>query len=383
MDIIVLGAGYAGVTAALRLARETTGRARITLVNAREQFVERIRLHEVAAGRPPKVHLLADMLRGSGVELQVGAVRTLDLGARRVRVGDDILTWDRLVLALGSHADVERVPGASEHAFTLDAQRASALAARLPQLAASNARLVIVGGGLTAIEGASELSQAYPSLRITLLCAGPIAGELSARARDYVRRKLMAADVELIEGTRVERVESQAVVTDRGVLECSACVWAAGFRAPSLARDAGLEVNERGQVRVDGTLRSLSHPDVYAVGDQSEIAPAFGKPMPMGCKSAGPTGAHAAKNIARELEGESARPIHFGVPLYCLSLGRRDGLVQFRAFDGSLTGPVWTGTPAAMVKEFICRGTVWALQYERRRTRGRVPEAALEAEASV
>jgi NADH dehydrogenase len=383
MDIIVLGAGYAGVTAALRLARETHGAAQITLVNAREQFVERIRLHEVAAGRPPRPRSVADMLAGSGVALRIGAVRVLDLGARRVRVDDEFLTWDRVVIALGSQVDVSRVPGAREHAFTLDAQRAAVLAARLPQLAAARERLVIVGGGLTAIEAASELAEAFPALRISLVSGGPIGEELSERARDYIRSQLTAAGVELVEGVKVERVESRAIVTERGVRECAACLWAAGFEAPGLLRDAGFEVNERGQVLVDRTMRSLSHPDVYVVGDLAQLSPAFGPPFPMGCKSAGPTGAHAATNLARELAGKSTRPLHFSVPIYCLSLGRRDGLIQFRSRDGSLTGPVWTGVPAAWIKELICRATVWVLAFERRRRPRPLAREQLVSEARV
>jgi NADH dehydrogenase FAD-containing subunit len=144
-----------------------------------------------------------------------------------------------------------------------------------------------------------------------------------------------------------------------------------GFRAPALVRDAGFDVNERGQVEVDACLRSLSHPEVYVAGDLATLPPAFGAPLPMGCKSAGPGGAQVAQNLVRELTGESARPMRFRAPLYCMSLGRRDAIVQLRALDGSMTGPILTGRTAAGVKEFICRGTVWALRFEQWRSRRR------------
>jgi NADH dehydrogenase len=88
--------------------------------------------------------------------------------------------------------------------------------------------------------------------------------------------------------------------------------------------------------------------------------------MPMGCKSAGPTGAHVADNLARQLAGQPERPFDYAVPLYCVSLGRRDGLVQATAPGGAPTGRVITGRLAVWIKELICKGTVWILHLERR-----------------
>jgi NADH dehydrogenase FAD-containing subunit len=323
------------------------------------------------AGWNPPVHALSTLVAGSGVEPYVGAVRAIDLAARQVHVSGEVLEYDRLVLALGSHVDLESVPGASEHTFTLEPQRAHALAARIPQLAAAGARVVIVGHGLTGIEAASELAERWPGLRITLIGDGVIAAELSKRLQAYVRAQLRAAGVELLEDVRVERVSADAVWTQRGPIDYAACVWAAGFRAPALVRNAGFDVNERGQVRVDACLRSLSHPEVYVAGDVATLPPALGASLPMGCKSAGPGGAHVAHNLVRELTGESARPMRFRAPGYCMSLGRRDAVVQLRALDGSMTGPIVTGRSAARVKEFVCKASVWALRLEQWRSQRR------------
>jgi NADH dehydrogenase len=385
MHILVLGAGYAGVMAALRLARETAAGparqnlppTRVTLVNARDEFVERIRLHQVAAGWTAPARPLSAMFANTGIELRVGAVRAIDLAARQVDVAGERIGYDRLVLALGSSVDLESVPGAREHAFTLDPQRAQVLAARMPQLAAAGAKVVIAGNGLTGIEAASELAEHWPGLRVTLVGAGPVAAELSEPARVHVRRQLTAAGIELLESVRVERVTADAVWTAAGQIECDACVWAAGFRAPALARDAGFDVNERGQVRVDACLRSLSHPDVYVAGDLAWLPPELGAPLPMGCKSAGPAGGHVAHNLVRELAGTTPRHMRFRAPAYCMSLGRRDGVLQLRGRDGSMTGPIMTGRLAAYVKELICSGAVWMLRFEHKRSQRRAVDRAL------
>ena len=124
--IVIVGAGYAGLSCALRLARHSGARARITLINGSASFVERIRLHERASGASAPELPLAEMLRGSSVLLRVGWVENVDLQQRTVAVGGDPVAWDRLVLALGSRVDVDRVPGVRELAYTLEEPSASA-----------------------------------------------------------------------------------------------------------------------------------------------------------------------------------------------------------------------------------------------------------------
>lgn len=367
MHIVIVGAGYAGVTCAVRLARKRHGRpARITLVNATDRFVERIRLHEQAAGRRPPEHDLRRLLRGTGVALHVGTATAIDLEGQTVSVGEERLRWDRLVLALGSRTDTGGVPGIREHAFTLDPSGAAALAARIPTIAARGGRVVVIGGGLTGIEGATELAERHPSLKVSLLTRGSVAEGWSDAGRSHFLRTFARLGIELREGVAVESIAASEVQTPAGPIPFELCLWSVGFSLPSLPREAGLAVNDRGQVLLDPMLRSISHPHVYAAGDVAHPVEPPGDPMPMGCKSAGPTGAHVADNLARQLAGEPERPFDYAVPLYCVSLGRRDALVQVTAPGGAPTGRVITGRLAVWIKELICKATVWILHFERR-----------------
>ena len=190
--IVVLGAGYAGLAAANRIA----GRARqaqVTLVNARAQFVERVRLHQVAAGQRVRGYPLRERLRGTGVELVIGQVQALDLDRRQVRLdsatGAATVVYDTLVYALGSAAETTHVPGVTEHALSVaDLDSARELGKRVPDLAAERGVLAVVGGGLTGIETATELAETYPQLRVRLVTAGQPGGWLSARGRAHLRR---------------------------------------------------------------------------------------------------------------------------------------------------------------------------------------------------
>jgi NADH:ubiquinone reductase (H+-translocating) len=370
--IIVLGAGYAGTLAAIRLARQTRGRAEVVLVNAAADFVERIRLHELAAGQTPKVRPLAQMLAGTGVRFHAGRASALDPEKRVLTVGGQALRYDRLVYALGSHVDTQRVPGLREHAFTLDPGSAAALARALPAVAARQGRLLVVGGGLTGIEGASELAEQFPSLKVTIACAGALGEGLSKKAVAHLHRAFARLGVTVMEHVEVRALAHESAALASGAaLPFDVCLWAGGFVAAPLAREAGLAVNERGQVRVDRTLRSISHPTVYGAGDAAQPEEPTGSPLYMSCQTAMPLGAHAADNLARALGGQPERPFSMRTNGVCISLGRRDGIIQPGRADGSAMGWALTGRLAAWFKERVCRFTTWSLDRERRGARYR------------
>jgi NADH dehydrogenase len=155
------------------------------------------------------------------------------------------------------------------------------------------------------------------------------------------------------------------LLTSAGELDFDLCLWSVGFGFARLPRDAGLAVDEHGRVRVDPCLRSSSHADVYAIGDIANPVVPPGQALPMGCKSASPMGAYVADSLAGLLRGHEPRPFDFATPMYCVSLGRRDGLIQIVRDDGEPTGPVVTGRAAAVLKELVCKATMWSLQLER------------------
>jgi NADH dehydrogenase FAD-containing subunit len=364
MDILIVGGGYAGLMAALRLANRGVGES-VTLVNAEPEFVERIRHHEVAAGTPPPRRPLRDLLRGTGVELMVGRVAAIDPERQVVHLADGReRRWDRLVLALGSHADDAGVPGVRAHAL-LVGNEAGAIELRA-RLRAGARRLVVVGGGLTGVEIAAELAEtSLGSPSLTLVAASGVGSFLSAEGQAYLRKQLLTLGVQILD-VPVKEVRAGEVVLQSGeALPCDACVWTAGFRAPSLARESGLLVNAAGQVVVDERLRSRSHPNIYAVGDAAFADFDAGAILRMGCKYAMPMAVHAAENLARALRGEKERPFRFGDSGFCISLGRSRGLIQLSHRDGTPAG-ILTGRLAAWIKERICRFTVWAVKLERR-----------------
>ncbi|MWA08322.1 NAD(P)/FAD-dependent oxidoreductase [Streptomyces sp. BA2] len=170
--LVVVGAGYAGLLAAKRLARKLRrSDVAITLVNASDRFVERVRLHQLAAGQRLAELSLRQQLRGTSVQLVVGRVTAIDTTCRTVcmDVAPRTIGYDTLVNAVGSRARLDDVlPGAVEHAYAVaGSEQATRLRHRVAELA-SDGTVAVVGGGLTGLETASELAKSYPELWVRL-----------------------------------------------------------------------------------------------------------------------------------------------------------------------------------------------------------------------
>ncbi|ACQ81768.1 FAD-dependent pyridine nucleotide-disulphide oxidoreductase [Beutenbergia cavernae DSM 12333] len=372
--IVILGAGYAGASAVGRLAaRLHPDDVEITLVNAEPDFVERIRMHQVAAGQELRRRALADALAGTGVTLRVARVAAVDADARAVMLtgpdgasGADRLGYDTLVYALGSSVARHGVPGVAEHAYDV-ASRPGAIRLR-DRLAAlgRGGRVVVVGGGLTGIEAASEIAEARPELDVALLVRGGLGDWLSPAGQRHLRATFSRLGVTVHERTAVTGVDGDEVTTDGGArVRSDVTVWTGGFVTHPIAAASSLTVGGDGRIVVDRTMRSLSHPDVYAVGDSARAPGPRGTTLRMSCASGVPMGWQAADSIVARLTGGRLPHMPLGYVQQCISLGRRDGLIQFVTFDDRARSAAFGGRLAARYKELICRGAALALPASR------------------
>jgi NADH:ubiquinone reductase (H+-translocating) len=379
-EVVVLGAGYAGLRCAMRLAWRDP-QASITVVDARDTLCERIRLHQAAAGQPVPRRELGSMCRDAGITFVRARAERIDADAQVIHTDVGELRYDRLVLALGSHTDLS-TPGAAEYCDRLGDEAGALVLARRVANLPDGAELVVVGGGLTGIETASELAQAWPRLHVQLVTRDALAdGLLGEPGLLRVRASLTRLGVRVHEHFEVRAVERSRLCGPAATLPFHLCVWTPGFRAPALARDSGLAVDGQDRLRVDATLRCAEHPEIYGIGDAA-ITEATLAPLLMSCRVALPMAGLAADNLAREREGAALRPFVMRDVLRCISLGRDDGLVQLHRGDGSLRELAFGGGAAAWLKEKICRYTVWLLEHEARTaTRARRKQPALAAAA--
>lgn len=385
--VLILGGGYAGLMAARRLASQSRQPVEITLINGSSRFVERIRLHQTAADGKLRSFTVPQLLEGSSARFVEGWVTGIDPEAQQVTVnqadGTRQYEYDYLIYALGSTVDLSGVPGIAENAVSVSSyEQTLALKERLKALSRARGQVVVVGGGLTGIEIATETAERYPSLHITLMTRGKLGAQFSPNGEAYVRRAFDRLKIQVVEQADVQRIHPDGVdylpegAAHEKQIASDLTIWAGAFRVPTLARESGLAVNARGQVIVDAHLRSVSYGNLYAVGDSASPGEAIAMSVDMGCKTATPMGGYAGDELAARLAGRPWKPFDYGYPGYCVSLGRRAGLIQFYTLDGRIRNQVITGWLGAKIKELICRATVWQIRHPKWMVYTRRPEAA-------
>lgn len=381
--VVIIGAGYAGVMAANRLAgSRQLGDSHVTVVNPVADFVERIRLHEVAAGsRPAATVPIRSVLSGRADFIEDSASR-VDPVNRRVHFssGRVSIGYDELLYAVGSGQASFQVP-AGAYGFG-DAESAGRLRTRLSQLDAG-AAVSIVGAGLTGSELSAEIAEQYPQLAVRLISRASIGGDLSDLGQHAVRDRLAALRVEMVENTEVQRCNGSKLTTSSGETLTSDCtVWTAGFSVPNLAGNSGLPTDAEGRLIVDESLSCPDYPDIFGAGDAVRVPKSVGGHLRMSCASALPLGAHAADSIIARLQNRPSAALSAGYMFKCISLGRRSGLIQTVTADDRPRRIAVGGYLAGLAKEQVCRMTLSWIRGELRRSgsftwpKGPVPSKA-------
>ncbi|MFF1693717.1 NAD(P)/FAD-dependent oxidoreductase [Streptomyces sp. NPDC058257] len=382
--IVVIGAGYAGAIAAGRLAKRLHREdVAITLVNAEPDFVERVRMHQLTVGQNLKPRPFDEMFAGTGVELRLARVTGVDVDSKTVTVtaiGQDNanadaepgaeldselneeLEYDTLFYALGSGWNAQGVPGTTEHAYEI-ASRPGALRLRerLAGLGAGET-VTVVGGGLTGLEAATEIAEARPDLDVALAARGGFGDWLSPKGRGHARKVFAELGITVHEQASVAAVRADHVTTADGrSIPAAVTVWTTGFAVHPIAQATTLDVTDTGRIVVDGTMRSVSHPDVYAIGDAAMAMGPGDKPLRMSCATGTPMAWQAAEAVTARLTGGKTPNTPMRYFNQCISLGRKEGLIQYVTADDRAIRAALTGRLAALYKELICKGAAWSV----------------------
>jgi NADH dehydrogenase len=372
-DVVVMGAGYAGLMAALRLSRRKS-QLRIALVNSSDQFVERVRLQEsIVTAVTPRIPSITAFLAGTGIEFVHGSVTSLDAIRRRMRIATENealeIAFEQAIYALGSLVDLDKIPGAAEHAYRLDAgdgpRSAAALRARLREYANRPAHVITVGGAETGIEVAGEIKIAWPSTELTMISRSRCGNFRGARVEKAVRAELTRLSVGLIDGETVAEVHPTEVITNTGrTIACDICVWSGGLCSTPIAWNAGLATDPQGRIWVDPDLQSISHPHILAVGDAAHPIAPTGAPYRLSAFVALVSGAHAADVIMALRAKRRLRPFSFSTFGQGIAIGR-GGVGFFSYPDDKQTLFILKGRAARNVRNFFVWFISYALKIER------------------
>ncbi|WP_405893611.1 FAD-dependent oxidoreductase [Streptomyces sp. NBC_00104] len=362
-EVVVIGGGYAGVMAANRLTQRDD--VTVTLINCRPDFVERIRLHQLAGGTHEAVSDYRKVL-GERVRLVVDTVTRIDATGRGVELASgDTVGYDYLIYAVGSGSADPGVPGAAEFAHPIATFEEARRLRSVLDAAPATAPVTVVGAGPTGIETAAELAEAGRT--VTLVCGGPLGPYLHPKGRRSVAERLVGLGVTVLQGpgTKVTEVTGDTVLLGDGrELSSEVTIWTAGFGVPDLAARSGFSTDTLGRLLTDETLTSIDDERIVAAGDSA--APSD-MPFRMSCQAAGPLGAHAADTVLSRIASKRPAPIDLGFAGQCISLGRRAGIFQFAHRDDTAKRLHLGGRTGAKVKELVCRHTIKQLVNEARK----------------
>jgi NADH dehydrogenase len=366
-EIVVLGAGFAGLWAALGAARRRAelgvadGDMPITVISAQPYHDIRVRNYEsdLTPCRVP----LRRVLDPAGVGHLAADIVAIDARSRTVATSAGARGYDRLVVALGSRVAKPDIPGLPEFGFDVDTydgamrlQRHLAALAAHPETPSANA-VVVVGAGLTGIETACELPTQLAALfpgaapRVVLLDHNPLVGsDMGSSARPVIEAALEANGVHSRLGVRVMAVTEGGVQLSTGeVLAASTVVWCAGMRANPLAADLGVERDRLGRLPVDDYLRVVGVPDIFAAGDVAVARMDDEHLSVMSCQHGRPMGRFAGYNVVSDLLGEPLLSLRIPWYVTVLDLGLA-GAVYTEGWDRQV---VATGADAKSTKRTI------------------------------
>jgi NADH:ubiquinone reductase (H+-translocating) len=345
-NILIIGSGFAGLMAALSASRLRYEKGvspddmTITVISPEPVMVIRPRLYE----RDPATMLapLEALFAATDIAFLAGLVETIDSDAGEVVIADStgnthVMSYDRLVVAAGSHGFQPPIPGLADFGFAVsDFDGAAALDRHLNSLAgrpdsAARNTVVVGGGGFTGIEVATEMPGRLreilgqdASVRIIIVERGPsVAKDMGDGAYSYIAARLRELGVETRVGVGIVRIDATGATLEDGErIEAATVIWSAGMRASSLTAQLPAELDNFGRVLVEPDLRVPGAPHVFATGDTAKAATDDkGNFSLMSCQHARRLGAFAGHNAAADLLGEPTLPYNQPSYLVCLDLG--------------------------------------------------------------
>lgn len=370
--IVILGAGYGGLLTALTVRNYyKKSEAQVTVINQYPTHQIITELHRLAAGNISEKAVampLEKLLKGKDIDLRIAKVEAFSADTKEVKLSDgSALTYDALVVALGSKTAYFGIPGLEENSMVLkSAEDATSIFKHVEERILeysktkneADANIVIGGGGLTGVELVGELADIMPRLaksygvdpgeiNLMLVEAGPkilpmLPEELIQRATASLEKRgvkfLTALPVTGVEGNTIDLKDGQKIVANT-------FVWTGGVQGNPLVGESGLDVN-RGRATVNNYLQSASHEDVFIAGDSAVYFGEDGRPFPPTAQIAWQMGELIGYNLFAYLENksfEAFKPVNSGT---LASLGRHDAVAMIGA-----NGTELKGFPASMMKE--------------------------------
>ena len=356
--VLIVGAGFGGLEAAKALNRVAVD---VIVIDRQNHHCFQPLLYQVATAAlsPAEIawpirHILRQQRNATVLMAEVSGI---DLAGRCVQTSAGPISYDYLVIATGAthsyfgHDDwIDFAPGLKRIEDATRIRRSILLAFEHAELAHDDAErqrlltFVIVGGGATGVEMAGAIAEIARqtlakdfrridprSSRIILLEAGPrVLPTLPEDLSAYAERTLTRMGVDVRTSTRVINCDRRGVDLDRGRIDASTIIWAAGVVASPAAHWLGAEHDRAGRVLVRPDLSLPDHPEVFVIGDAAGVHDQTGAMVPGVAPAAKQMGRYVGRVIAARVdETPSLPPFRYRSFGDLATIGRRAAVVNF------------------------------------------------------
>jgi NADH:ubiquinone reductase (H+-translocating) len=375
--VLIVGGGFAGYNAAETLCKLTRDRddVGVMVVNRENYFTFWPMLAGIISS-DVQTHNVAQPLRRALIRLGASFRRadldTVDPERRIVTAAGREFPYEHLILALGAEPAYFGIPGVEEHCISIrgidagericnrviERYEETTLEGDVPD---SKLTFVVIGGGATGVEVASELHSLvhdllvpdYPNIsphrvKIILVDANPeVLKELDPALRRVARKKLADLHVEVLNNVRAQEVTAENVILNDGrEIATQNVIWTAGARASVKLDDLPFPHDERNGLEVDRFMRVVGHENVWGVGDSAATVDEKGRPVPPNAQAAVQEGEAVARNVLAVIDGEEPKPFRYTPLGQLVEMGSEFAVNEVLGikFSGYIAALFWRAT---------------------------------------
>jgi len=366
--VVIIGAGFGGLEAAKKLAGKGV---RVTMVDRTNYHLFQPLLYQVATAALSPADIAAPvraiLSKSKNMEVILAEVESIDVNAKKVRMVDEELDYDYLIVATGArhsyfgHPEWEKLaPGLKSLEDAVEIRRRILLAfeyaERISDEAARKAAMtfVVVGGGPTGVEMAGAIAEIArytlakdfrhidPSqARVILVEADPwVLATFPDDLQISARKQLVDLGVEVRTGIHATNLSEEGLQVGDEFIPCRVKIWAAGNNASFVGHSLGAPIDRVGRVIVNKDLTIPDHPEVQVIGDLANFSHQTGQPLPGVSPVAMQQGRHAAHNILAMIDGRKPQRFWYFDKGSMATIGRNKAVADLKLIH--LSGiPAW------------------------------------------
>jgi NADH dehydrogenase len=326
--ICIVGGGFGGLYTALRLSQlpwQNGAKPDIVLIDKGDRFLFSPLLYELVTGEMQSWEIappFAELLAQTGVQFHQACVSGIDIEAQQIQFENaPNLSYDQLVIAIGTQTPLDRVPGAKEYALPFrtlsNAYRLQERLRLLEHSGADKIRVAVVGGGYSGVELACKLADRLGERgRLRLIERSERILSTSAQFnRETAQQALAQRRIWIDLETEVDAIAANTLSlrykNNVDTLPVDLVLWTVGNQVPSLMAALPFKHNQRGLLSINAYLQVVDHPEIYALGDIADCRDASEQQVPATAQVAIQQADYCAWNLWAALTGRPLLPFRY------------------------------------------------------------------------